>query len=93
MDTNTQGLCIKTVLTHDKDDQPGPILLGFTAYWGPSVTYKGNVTPNIIVSSFKLQLTHDHPIRQYFDGKTNSELASCMQLLINGEETKDDERV
>ena len=69
MNTNSQGLGIKAILTRD-NDLTIPIRVGYTTYLGDKLFYQGLVMPGTNVSTFKRHLTHVHPLRLWFKGRT-----------------------
>ena len=91
-DTDTTGLCVKSILTCDNEGQPNPLLLGYTASWGPELILKGHTPPTTVVSSLKMQLDRDHDIHHHIEG-TPTELANLMTLIINVTKAEDNERV
>ena len=92
-DAHANNLCMRGILTTNDDDPAKPILVSITAYWGEHLTLLCLAQPDTLVHCVKLQLAHDHPVRDYFE-EGYVDLADRITLLVDGDkELEDDEPI
>ena len=89
-DAHANNLCMRGILTTNDGDPAKPILVSITAYWGKHLTLLCLAQPDTLVHCVKLQLAHDHPVRDYFE-EGYVDLADRITLLVDGDKALEDD--